>query len=259
MTGRLADKSFIITGAGQGIGRSVALGFAREEARVLVNDVDAASADQVVEEIQGLGGVATANYDAVGTVAAADAILEDALNAFGRIDALVNNAGILRDRMVHNMSEEEWDDVIQVHLKGAWACGRALIRHWRPLVKREQQEGGARVRKIINVTSASGLIGAIGQSNYAAAKMGIVGLTKSWAKELGPLGINVNAIAPAALTAMTEPLIRDEDSARKRLARFALGRYGAPEEIAPAFVFLASDDSNYITGQVLCVDGGLVI
>jgi 3-oxoacyl-[acyl-carrier protein] reductase len=111
----------------------------------------------------------------------------------------------------------------------------------------------------VNVTSASGLRGSPGQSNYAAAKMGIVGLTKTWAKELGALAINVNAVAPAALTAMTEPLLEDPDAAKRRLQRFALGRYGDPEEIAPAFVYLASAESDYVTGQVLCVDGGLVI
>jgi 3-oxoacyl-[acyl-carrier protein] reductase len=149
--------------------------------------------------------------------------------------------------------------VIEVHLKGTWACSREFVRHWRPLAKGEREEGRRVHRKIINVTSASGLIGAVGQSNYAAAKMGIVGLTKTWAKELGPLAINVNGIAPAALTAMTQPLLEDPERAKQRLARFALGRYGTPEEIAPAFVFLASTESDYITGQILCVDGGLVI
>jgi 3-oxoacyl-[acyl-carrier protein] reductase len=161
--------------------------------------------------------------------------------------------------MTHMMTEEDFDLVIKVHLKGTWACGRAALQHWRPLAKKEAETGAPSHRKIINVTSASGLLGAVGQANYAAAKMGIVGLTKTWAKETGRLNINVNAIAPAALTAMTEPLVEDPEAAKPRLARFALGRYGQPEEIAPSFVFLASQDSDYITGQVLCVDGGLVI
>jgi 3-oxoacyl-[acyl-carrier protein] reductase len=186
-------------------------------------------------------------------------VLATALDSFGKLDVLVNNAGILRDRMLHNMSEEEFDQVIEVHLKGTWACGRAAVQHWRPLAKAEADKGGAIPRKIINVTSPSGLIGSIGQSNYSAAKMWIVGLTKTWAKELGPLAINVNAVSPTALTAMTAPLMEDPDEAKRRLARFPLGRYGDPEEIAPAFVFLASSDSDYMTGQVLCVDGGLVI
>jgi 3-oxoacyl-[acyl-carrier protein] reductase len=256
MTDRLAGRNCIVTGAVGGIGRAVAIAFAAAGARVVVNDVDKSAADEVVATI---GDAAVANYEPIGTVAAAESVLNTALEAWGGVDVLVNNAGILRDRMLHKMSEEEFDRVIDVHLKGTWACGRAVVAHWRPLAKEEQAGGRTRVRKIINVTSASGLVGAVGQSNYAAAKMGIVGLTKTWAKELGALAINVNAIAPAALTAMTEPLLEDPAVAEKRLARFALGRYGAPEEIAPAFVFLAASDSDYITGQILCVDGGLVI
>ena len=259
MTGRLQDKACIVTGAGRGIGRAIALAFADQGARVVVNDADQAAAEAVVKEIAEVGGTAVPEASPIGTMDAAEAVLGAALEAFGAVDVLVNNAGILRDRMTHKMSEDEFDQVIRVHLKGTWACGRAAIQHWRPLAKEETGTGSERHRKIINVTSASGLMGSVGQSNYAAAKMGIVGLTKTWAKELGALRINVNAIAPAALTAMTEPLLEDPDAAEWRLARFALGRYGAPEEIAPAFVFFASDEANYITGQVLCVDGGLVI
>jgi 3-oxoacyl-[acyl-carrier protein] reductase len=256
VSARLSGKTCVVTGAAGGIGRAVAVAFASEGADVVVNDVDSSAADEVVAKI---GARAVTNHQPIGSVGAADSLLETALDAFGKVDVLVNNAGILRDRMVHNMSEEEFDQVIEVHLKGTWACGRAMIRHWRPLAKLEAERGEKVHRKIINVTSASGLVGAVGQSNYAAAKMGIVGLTKTWAKELGGLAINVNAIAPAALTAMTEPLLEDPAAAEKRLARFALGRYGSPEEIAPSFVFLASKDSDYVTGQVLCVDGGLVI
>jgi 3-oxoacyl-[acyl-carrier protein] reductase len=255
---RLEGKRCIVTGAGRGIGRAVVLAFADEGASVVVNDVDKEAADEVVAEIP--GGRAIANYEPIGTMAAADAVVATAVDSFGDVDVLVNNAGILRDRMLHRMTEEEFDQVIGVHLKGTWACGRAIVQRWRPAAKQEAEGGRiSHHRKIINVTSASGLLGAVGQSNYAAAKMGIVGLTKSWAKELGPLSINVNAIAPAALTAMTDPLLEDPEAARRRLARFALGRYGEPEEIAPSFVFLASKESDYITGQVLCVDGGLVI
>jgi NAD(P)-dependent dehydrogenase (short-subunit alcohol dehydrogenase family) len=259
MAGRLQDKACIVTGAGRGIGRAIALAFGAEGARVVVNDVDSDAAKEVASEVSAAGGEGVVNADAVGTVDAAESIAETALDAFGKIDVLVNNAGILRDRMIHNMTEEEFDLVIQVHLKGTWACGRAVIQRWRPLAKAEADSGTPVHRKIINVTSASGLTGAVGQSNYAAAKMGIVGLTKTWAKELGSLSINVNAIAPAALTAMTEPLVQDPEQAKRRYARFALGRYGSPEEIAPGFVYFASDESNYVTGQVLCIDGGLVI
>ena len=254
MGDRLAGKTCIVTGAGRGIGRAVALAFSAEGAQVVVNDIDLTAADELAAEI---GAQAVPSHQPIGSVGAAEALLRTALDAFGEVHVLVNNAGLLRDRMLHNMSEEDFDHVVEVHLKGTWACGRAVVQHWRPLAK---EEGADRVnRKIINVTSASGLLGAVGQSNYAAAKMGIVGLTKTWAKELGHLSINVNAIAPAALTAMTEPLLEDPDAAEKRLERFALGRYGAPEEIAPSFVFLASKESDYITGQILCVDGGLVI
>jgi len=259
MSGRLTDKACIVTGAGAGIGLAIAKAFAAEGARVVVNDAVGDAADSAVEALRSTGAEAVANHDPIGSVASADAVLATAIEAFGDVDVLVNNAGILRDRMMHKMSEEEWDAVIEVHLKGTWACGRAVVRHWRDAAQQEVDAGNPPHRKIINVTSASGLIGSVGQSNYAAAKMGIVGLTKTWAKELGGLAINVNAIAPAALTAMTEPLLEDPAIAKRRLARFALGRYGTPEEIAPAFVFLASDESNIITGQVLCVDGGLVI
>ncbi len=256
---RLQDKSCIVTGAGRGIGRAIALLFAAEGARVVVNDVDQQNAESVVKEIEEAGGISVANHDAIGTVSAAEALVAIALDQFGELDVLVNNAGILRDRMLHNMSEEEFDQVIAVHLKGTWACGRAAVQHWRPLAKQEAERGERKHKKIVNVTSASGLSGSPGQSNYAAAKMGIVGLTKTWAKELGRFSINVNAVAPAALTAMTEPLIQDPEERKRRFARFALGRYGEPDEIAPAFLFLASDESNWITGQVLNVDGGLVI
>ena len=267
MSQRLHDKVCIVTGAGRGIGRAVALAFAAEGAHVVVNDVDSDAAKETATDIAAQGVRAEVNTDAIGTVEAAESLLATALDAFGRVDVLVNNAGILRDKMLHNMSEEDFDLVIRVHLKGTWACGRAVVQHWRPLAKQEAKGigssslGGAVPvhRKIVNVTSPSGLVGAVGQSNYAAAKMGIVGLTKTWAKELGRLRINVNAVSPTALTAMTEPLLEDPVAAEKRLARFALGRYGTPEEIAPAFVYLASKESDYVTGQVLCVDGGLVI
>ncbi|MDQ3987123.1 MAG: SDR family oxidoreductase [Actinomycetota bacterium] len=259
MGSRLQGKVCAITGAGRGIGQAIALAFGDEGARLVVNDADSAAANAVVKQLEAEGTEALAHHHPIGTVEAAETLLHSALDGFGQLDVLVNNAGILRDRMLHNMSEEEFDAVIEVHLKGTWACSRAAVQHWRQLAKKEAEEGGPRHRKIINVTSASGLIGSPGQSNYSAAKMGIVGLTKTWAKELGRLGINVNAVAPAALTAMTEPLIQDPEQKKTRLARFALGRYGDPEEIAPAFVFLASDESNYVTGQVLCVDGGLVI
>ena len=258
MPGRLEEKVCVVTGAGRGIGRAIVDAFADEGALLVVNDADAGAANETVEAVRDKR-PAVAHSEPIGSVAAAESLVRAAVETYGRIDVLVNNAGILRDRMLHNMSEEEFDAVIEVHLKGTWACGREVVRMWRELAKEEAAQGTAVHRKIVNVTSASGLIGSPGQSNYSAAKMGIVGLTKTWAKELGRYAINVNAVAPAALTAMTEPLIQDPAAKEKRLARFPLGRYGAPEEIAPAFVYLASRESDYVTGQVLCVDGGLVI
>ena len=259
MANRLQGKSAIITGAGAGIGRAIALAFAEEGANVLVNDVNPDNAAEAAQAVEKAGVKAATNTDAIGSVASAEAVVAAGFDAFGSIDILVNNAGILRDKMLHKMSEDDFDQVIEVHLKGTWACGREIVKRWRPVAKEEAADGTPLHRKIVNVTSASGLIGSVGQSNYSAAKMGIVGLTKTWAKELGMFNINVNAVAPTALTSMTAPLLEDPEVAKKRLARFPLGRYGAPEEIAPAFVYLASDESNYVTGQVLCVDGGLVI
>ncbi len=259
MANRLTGRNAIVTGAGRGIGRAVALAFAAEGANVLINDVDESNATEVAREVVKEGVTAAIDTSAIGTMEAAQSVVATAYDAFGEVDVLVNNAGILRDRMLHNMTEEDFDAVIQVHLKGTWACGREVVQRWRPVAKEESQGGTPRHRKIVNVTSPSGLIGSVGQSNYSAAKMGIVGLTKTWAKELGALNINVNAVSPTALTAMTEPLLEDPEVAKRRLSRFPLGRYGSPEEIAPAFVYLASDESNYVTGQIISVDGGLVI
>lgn len=259
MAERLQGKSTIVTGAGRGIGRAIAVAFANEGANVLVNDVDPDNAKDCASELEKIGVSVAINTDPIGPVSSAEAVVNDAYDAFGDVDVLVNNAGILRDKMLHNMSEEDFDKVIEVHLKGTWACGREIVRRWRPVAKQEAQDGTPKHRKIVNVTSPSGLIGSVGQSNYSAAKMGIVGLTKTWAKELGGLNVNVNAVSPTALTSMTEPLLQDPEVAKRRLARFPLGRYGTPEEIAPAFVYLASKESDYVTGQILCVDGGLVI
>ena len=170
--GRLQGKAAIVTGAGRGIGRAIALAFAREGANVVVNDVDADAADSVAKEIVDLGTSAVTNNAPIGSVEAGESVVSSALDTFGQLDVLVNNAGILRDKMLHNMSEEDFDLVIQVHLKGTWACGRAAVQHWRPLAKKEREEGNPRHRKIVNVTSPSGLIGSVGQSNYSGLARG---------------------------------------------------------------------------------------
>lgn len=256
---RLEGKVALITGAARGIGLGCARGFAREGARLVINDVDAEALNQTVAQLQQEGARAVGCLQDVAEVDAAQRTIACALETYGSLDILVNNAGILRDRMLHTMAEDDFDEVVRVNLRGAWACGQAAVRHWRPLAKAELERGSTTVRKIINVTSASGLVGAVGQSNYAAAKMGVVGLTKAWAKELGPLGIRVNAVAPVAATRLTEALLKDEQEAAQRIARFALRRYGTIDDVVPVFLFLASSDSDFMTGQVLNADGGLVI
>jgi NAD(P)-dependent dehydrogenase (short-subunit alcohol dehydrogenase family) len=238
-------KVVIVTGAGNGLGRSHALAFAKEGARVVVNDVGGdrsgkggalAAADQVVAEITAAGGQAVANYDSVASVEGADRILWSALAKWGRIDVLVNNAGILRDKTIVNTSRDELDAVLDVHLRGTFFCMQAVARQMKV-----QGSGG----RIINTSSLSGLIGNFGQGNYAAAKAGIYGLTRVAALELQKLAITVNAIAPVALTRMTEDLPRIND----------LGDIG-PEKVTPMVLFLASEQARDVTGRVFGCQGG---
>jgi NAD(P)-dependent dehydrogenase (short-subunit alcohol dehydrogenase family) len=242
---RLLDgKSAIITGAGNGIGRATALLFAREGAKVIVNDVGGSRAgeggastpaDDVVAEIRAAGGTAVANYDSVATPEGARAILDSAVREFGRVDVLVNNAGILRDKTLLKLELAQWDAVIEVHLKGTFLCTQAAA-----LVMKEQGSG-----RIVNTTSVSGLLGNFGQSNYAAAKAGIYGLTRTASIELQRYGISVNAVAPVAKTRMTEDL--------PMFAKIE-GTLSA-EHVAPAHLFLASDLCGERTGIVLAVAG----
>ena len=244
--GCLEGKVAVITGAGGGIGRAHALLFAREGARVVVNDVgcqrdgtgrgDAAA--RVVSEIRALGGEATANTEAVATFAGAGRIVQAALDAYGRLDVLVNNAGILRDRTILNMTPEEWDQVIQVHLTGTFTCLQAAAR-----VMKEQGTGG----RIINTSSSSGLLGQFGQTNYGAAKAGIHALTRIAALELAKYQITVNALAPAALTRMLETIPGVKDT----VTEATLG----PQFVAPLAAFLASDAAAGVTGQTFGVEG----
>jgi len=244
--GLLAGKVAVITGSGNGIGRAHALAFAREGASVVVNDVgagrdgsgsDVRAADAVVAEIRNSGGAASANYDSVATREGADAIIAHAVREFGRVDILVNNAGILRDKSFLKMDEAMWDEVIAVHLRGTFLCSQAFAKH---VVAQGQNLGG----RIVNTTSVSGLLGNFGQANYAAAKAGIYGLTRTMSIELQKHRITVNALAPLAKTRMTEDL-----------PMFHGVETMTPEHIAPAALFLASDLCGDRTGHVLAVAG----
>jgi NAD(P)-dependent dehydrogenase (short-subunit alcohol dehydrogenase family) len=243
---RYDGKVVAITGAGGGIGRAHALAFAQAGAKVVVNDVggsrsgqgsDPAAADRVVDEIRARGGEAVSHHDSVATREGADRLLWTALAKFGRVDVLVNNAGILRDRSFLNLSDDEWSQVLAVHLTGTFLCSQVFARQLRL-----QGAGG----RILNTTSVSGLLGNFGQANYGAAKAGIYGLTRTLALELEKARITVNAIAPLALTRMTEDLPAFQEGPAPELG---------PEHIAPVALFLASEAAASITGQVVGVEG----
>lgn len=241
--GNFNEKVVIITGAGRGIGRAHAHGFAKEGAKVVVNDFGTTLegsgttltiADVVVEEIKKNGGEATANYDTVETIKGANGIIQTALDNYGRIDVLINNAGILRDKSLLKMEEEMWDLVVSVHLKGTFTCTQASAR-----VMRSQETGGS----IINTTSISGILGNFGQTNYGAAKAGIIGFTKAAAIELEKYSINVNAIAPLAKTRMKNPIVSEEMT---------------PETVTPVVLFLASEKARHVTGKILGIHGNKI-
>jgi NAD(P)-dependent dehydrogenase (short-subunit alcohol dehydrogenase family) len=251
--GSLDGRVAIVTGAGRGIGRSVAVLLASEGMSVVVNDLggaldgsgsDAGPARQVADEIGGRGGRAVTNGADVSDHAAAEDLIKTAISEFGRLDVLVNAAGILRDRMVFNMTEQEWDDVIRVHLKGAFNTTKFAAAHWRA-----QRDQSAQNR-IINFTSVSGLHGNPGQPNYAAAKMGIVGLTYSAANSLARYGVTVNAVSPGAATRMTESVPDD-----RRRARPGTADERSPDNVAPLVAYLASERSGWITGRIVHAAG----
>ena len=262
MAKRLEGKVAVVTGAGRGIGRAEALALAAEGAKVVVNDLgggadgtggSSSPADEVVQEIKKLGGEAVANYDSVATAEGGENIIKTAIDNFGRIDIVVNNAGILRDRMVFNMSEEEWDIIMKVHLYGHFHCTKAACVHFR------QQRSG----RIINTSSIAGL-GNMGQANYSAAKEGIIGFTRTVARDMGKYGVSCNAIRPNAGTRLTlSPELKAAFEKAKAQGLPTLGgevleqlEKATPEMIAPLVVFLATDEAADINGYDFFVGGG---
>jgi len=249
MSKMMDNKVVIVTGAGGGIGRDIALAMAREGAKVVVNDVgasmtgeghDVGPAQRVVDEIRAAGGVAAANTDSVAEAAAADRIVTMALDTFGRLDAVVNNAGILRDRFFHKMSVEEFDSVIKVHLYGSYFVSRAAANHFKA------QESGA----FVHMTSTSGLIGNFGQANYAAAKLGIMALSKSIALDMQKFNVRSNCIAPFAWSRMIGSIPTETEAEKARVERM---KQMTPAKIAPLAVALASDAGVDVTGQVFAI------
>jgi len=248
VSGLCQDRVVVVTGAGRGIGRAHALAFAAEGALVVVNDVDGDATAEVVTEIEALGGKTVANTSDIADWAGARELIATAVEHFGRLDVLVNNAGFLRDRMLVNLGEDEWDAVIRVHLKGHFAPLRHAAEHWRA----EAKAGRTPSARVINTSSGAGLLGSVGQGNYSAAKAGIAGLTVVAAAELARYGITVNAIAPAARTRMTEGVFAS--MARPDTGFDAM----APENVSPLVVWLGSEESGHVTGRVFEVEGGKV-
>jgi 3-oxoacyl-[acyl-carrier protein] reductase len=245
---RLKDRVALVTGSSRGVGRAIALAYAKEGANVVVNySTNKAAGEEVVKEIKDKGGRAILVKADVANAAEAEALVKRGIEEFGDLDILVNNAGFSRPAMLLKMSEEQWDQVLDIHLKGAFLCTQYAARHMK-----EQNKG-----KIINVTSVAGIVGTVGQINYASAKGGLLSFTKSAARELARYNICVNVICLGIVaTDMTEKIRTDEKLKEIYMNRILLKRFAEPDDIAPAFIFLGSDEADYITGQLLCVDGG---
>ncbi len=243
------DKVAIVTGASRGIGRAIALEFGSRGARVVVNFIqNASAADEVVKIISESGGEAYAHQADVSVFEQADGLVKTAIEKYGDLHILVNNAGITRDGLIMTMSESDWDDVIQTNLKSTFNCCKAAIRH---MLRR-------RYGRIINIASVSGIMGNPGQTNYSASKAGQMGFTRALAREVASRTITVNAIAPGFIQTDIWSTV-PEDAQKSLMDIIPLGRVGQPEEIAKAAAFLASDDAAYITGHILTVDGGIAM
>ncbi|MEI4788959.1 3-oxoacyl-[acyl-carrier-protein] reductase [Bacillus sp. FJAT-53060] len=245
----LTNKTAIVTGASRGIGRSIAIDLAKNGANVVVNySGNEVKANEVVDEIKALGQQAFAVKADVSNAEEVQALMKQTIDTFGSIDILVNNAGITKDNLLMRMKENEWDDVININLKGVFNCTKAVTRQMM-----KQRSG-----RIINLASVVGVCGNPGQANYVAAKAGVIGLTKTTAKELASRHITVNAVAPGFIsTDMTDKL--DDNVQSEMLKQIPLARFGAPEDISNVVVFLASEGSGYMTGQTIQVDGGMVM
>jgi 3-oxoacyl-[acyl-carrier protein] reductase len=246
--GKLEGKNAVVTGGGRGVGRAISLAFAQEGANVVVNYAgNQQAADEVVSMIQAMGKKAVAVKGDVGQEADATKIVETCVQNFGSIHILINNAGISKPAMLHKLSVDLWDEVVNVQMRGPWLMIKAASKYFM-----EQKYG-----RIVNVTSVAGMVGTTGQIHYAAAKGGVVTLTKSAARELARFNVTANAISLGIVTTeMTTTLQKDEKMREIYMRRILLNRYAEPEDVSPAFVFFASDDARYVTGQILPVDGG---
>lgn len=246
---KLAGKTAIITGASRGIGAEIARKFAADGAKVVVNySGSQEKAEAVVADIEAKGGEAIAVKANVADADSVKAMVDETLKTFGSVDILVNNAGITRDNLMMRMKDDEWDDVININLKGVFICTKAVTRQ---MMKQ-------RAGRIVNIASIVGVMGNAGQANYVASKAGVIGLTKTTARELASRGITANAVAPGFITTDMTDQLTDEVQ-KTMLGQIPLNRFGDPEDVAKAALFLASDDASYMTGQTLHLDGGMVM
>ncbi|HOM71297.1 MAG TPA: 3-oxoacyl-[acyl-carrier-protein] reductase [Armatimonadota bacterium] len=247
----LDGKVALVTGAGRegkGIGRSIALKLAKSGAKIVIADYVVEAAEAVAKEVEAAGGEALAVQANVADPADVERMVNSAVDKFGKVDILVNNAGITRDSLILKMTEDQWDSVLDTNLKGTFNCTKAVSK-----LMFRQRSG-----RIVNVASVMGVIGNVGQANYSASKGGVIALTKTTARELGPRGVNVNAVAPGFIqTAMTDEMT--EQAKESIESRIPLGRQGTPDDVADVILFLCSEASSYVTGQVINIDGGMVM